>query len=376
MNKVNFIIGLALVFCFGCSGNHKDESQSEAKTPKRIIAYVAGWASFDISTIEAKKITHINYAFANIVNGEVQFELDNDSVNIQKLIKLKNINPDLKLLYSIGGWVWSDQFSNVAVSHDSRNKFAKSAVKLMQKYQFDGIDLDWEYPGQRAEDNIYRPSDKENFTLLLKELREQLNALSNETNKTYLLTIATGANQLYIDNTDLGEAQKHLDFINIMTYDFYHGWHYQTGHHANLHPSKKEMFGGNSVVESVDRHLNAGVPKDKLVVGIPFYGRKWDGVLPTENGLYQPAKTAGIIIDYKDIKDSLATGDFVRFWDESACAPYAWNKNSNSFISYDDGESLALKIDYIKENNLGGVMFWEYSQDLKGELLNTINAKY
>ena len=137
----------------------------------KVIGYVAGYEDFDPSLVDANKLTHINYAFANIVEGEPKFELKTDSIKISKLIALKKINPTLKILYSIGGWVWSNNFSHTSAYKESRIKFAKSSVKLMKKHGFDGVDLDWEFPGQRGEDNDFRPLDKENFNLLLEEVK-------------------------------------------------------------------------------------------------------------------------------------------------------------------------------------------------------------
>ncbi len=370
MNKFTVFI-LLISLLNSCASTSKEETPINKS--KKIIGYVAGYEDYDPSNVDAKKLTHINYAFANIVNGEVQFELEVDSIKIAKIVALKKVNPKLKILYSIGGWVWSNNFSDAAASDANRKKFAVSAVGLMKKHQFDGVDLDWEYPGQRGEDNPYRPSDKRNFTLLLKEIREQLNVQSeNDNNTHYLLTIATGADQNYINNTDLGEAQKYLDFINVMTYDFYHGWHFQTGHHANLADSEKELFNGNSGMASIERHMKAGVPAEKLVMGIPFYGRMWEKVIPGNNGLYQSAKSSGMIVAYHEINKKLKTGKFEQFWDESANAPYLWNESDSIFISWETSKSIEIKSAYVKQKGLGGAMFWEYSLDDNQELLDCL----
>ena len=243
----------------------------------------------------------------------------------------------------------------------------------MLKYKLDGIDLDWEYPGQIGEDNVFRPEDKQNFTLLLGEIRRQLEELEAKSGIHYLLTIASGGDQLYIDHTDLGEAQKHLDFINIMTYDFYSGLDSVTGHHANLNLSANVNSLHKSIQTSVDGHLKAGVPVEKIVLGIPFYGRMWTGVTQQNNGLYQKAKSVGTIVDYNIIIDKYMNKNFVKILDEAAKAPYLWNNDSCRFISFEDTTSLALKLRFVKEKGLGGAMFWEYSLDYKSELLNTIN---
>lgn len=368
--KQSFIIVFIISCFFACSS--LDKTSNGAKEDLKIIGYVAGYENFDPAKIDATKLTHINYAFANIVKGNVEFELATDSLKIVNLMGLKKQNPNLKIMYSIGGWVWSDQFSDIAAYEDSRIKFAKSAVKLMKSYGFDGIDIDWEYPGQREEDNVFRPADKENFTLLLAELRKQLETESKTSSTHYLLTIATGANQEYINHTDLKKAYQYLDFINVMGYDYYNGWFHQTGHHANLYPSKQEKFGGNSGVEAITRHLKAGVPANKLILGIPFYGRKWEKVTPVNNGLYQSAKTANVIIAAWKIAEEIKSGKFQQFYDEAAQASYLWNAQDSIFISYETPKEIEVKAKFIKENKLGGAMFWEYSLDNKQELLDKL----
>ncbi|HJR99513.1 MAG TPA: glycoside hydrolase family 18 protein [Flavobacterium sp.] len=368
--KSVFLILIASLF-FACSS--VNQKQNETNDDFKIIGYVAGYEDFDPAKIDATKLTHLNYAFANIVDGNVQFELATDKAKIKSTIALKKQNPNLKVLYSIGGWVWSDQFSNIAAYQDSREKFAKSAVKLMKEYGFDGIDIDWEFPGQRAEDNVFRPSDKENFTLLLGELRKQLELQTKVDSKYYLLTIAAASDQEYINHTDLGKAHKYLDFINVMCYDFYNGWFHQTGHQANLYVSKGEKFGGNSISESVEKLLKVGVPAKKLIIGVPFYGRKWEKVSTANNGLYQSAQTGSAITPFWQITKELESGKFQQFYDASAKASYLWNAQDKIFISYDSPKDIELKVTFIKKNKLGGAMFWEYSLDNKQELLNKLH---
>lgn len=367
-------------FFIGCNNSpekqevtpQKKSIEKESHVNLKIIGYAAGYEDYDFSKIDATKLTHINFAFANIIDGKAAFELETDADKIATLIGLKRQNPDLKVLYSVGGWVWSDQFSTMAAYDASRKKFAESCVELLKKHQFDGVDLDWEYPGQRAEDNDFRPSDKDNFTLLLAEIRQALDVQGAKDQTHYLLTIATGADQAYIDHTNLEEAHKHLDFINVMGYDYYQGWMFQTGHHANLYPSDKEKYGGNSGVEAIDRHIKAGVPTEKLVLGIPFYGRQWEKVAPTDVPLYASANQGGYIISYWEILEKLKSGKYEKMYDASAKASYLWNASENVFISWETPKEIQLKAEYIKEKGLGGAMFWEYSLDKDQELLNAL----
>ena len=189
----------------------------------KIVAYVNSWQdNWGKNNEKANQVTHINYAFANIKDRKVVEGNDNDAEVLKKLNQLKLTNKDLKILISVGGWSWSKNFSDAVLTESSRQKFANSAIDFVLKHNIDGVDLDWEYPGQIGDNNRFRPEDKENFTAILQLLRKKLDSLANG-QKTYLLTVATGANQKYLDHTDMKKAQQYLDFINIMTYDFVTG---------------------------------------------------------------------------------------------------------------------------------------------------------
>jgi chitinase len=345
-----------------------------------VVGYVAGFRNFDFGAIDAAKLTHINYAFANIIGGEVKFGsegIDDTEMNvddIRALVSLKDVNPDLKVLVSVGGWGWSGNFSDAALTDSSRNRFAASAARFVLEHSLDGIDLDWEYPNHPGAGNIYRQEDVHNFTLMLRCVREHLDSLAAEEGRKekYLLTIATGASELYAANTELGELQQYLDFINIMTYDFHHGASYQTGHHSNLFLSSFDAPDGDATERAVEIHIRDGVPASKLNIGVPFYGRVWDGVEPVSNGLYRKARTTGAGMSYTDVLKALADPAYTRHYDTSAASPFLWNETDSVFISYDDQVSLAAKMNYVREKGLGGVMFWEYTEDVDGMLLNAI----
>ncbi len=343
-----------------------------------IIGYVTGhgWTK---EQIEAQKLTHINYAFAvPAQNGELAPLSTRDSVNLAALTSLKARNKQVKILISIGGWGGCKYFSDAALNDASRKKFANSAVALLQKHHLDGVDIDWEYPAQVGAGNIFRPADKQNFTEFLRALRNRLDEQGRQDKRTgpnhYLLTAATGADTSFVNHTELGQAQRYLDYVNIMTYDLYHGNDTLTGHHSNLHQSAKGDQSRNSTADAVDGHIRAGVPANKIVLGLPFYGRGWADVRPQDNGLYQPATGKRTFISH----DELAAGyinknGFVRYWDAEAKAPYLWNPASRTFISYADEESFGYKLSYVRAKGLAGVMFWEYVHDLQQKkLLNTI----
>lgn len=377
-----FFLSLIVVFTLGCkssSENVEDTSNSEeiSKVERRVVGYIAGYRKYDFSKMQADKLTHINYAFANIIDGKVAFDTAKiDGVQLKKedideLNELKSKNPDLKILVAVGGWTWSGGFSDATLTEESRARLAKSAADFVVKTGLDGIDFDWEFPNQPGAGNIHRPEDKENFTMMLKAVREELDKVNTE----YLLTIATNDDSVYAANTELGKIHQYLDFINIMTYDFHHGGMHETGHHANLFSSEYDEPNGSSVEKSVKIHLDAGIPAGKINVGIPFYGRMWKGVEENDkNGLYVQAETTGDIIYYRKIaQNMLNDGFWKRYWDESAKAPYLWNETHSEFISYEDEESIRHKIQYLKKMGLSGVMFWEYTDDYQSRLLDAVH---
>lgn len=376
-----FVIALS-VMLFSCNSSlNKTSETKEVKNEKEymVVAYVAGYRDFDFTTIDVSGITHINYAFGNIRNGEAVFDttkIDGKNLSPDDIVKLNSLkakNPDLKVLVSIGGWSWSKGFSNAAMTEASRAKFAESCARFVKEYKLDGIDLDWEYPNQIGGGNPHHPLDVHNFTLMLKEVRAELDKIGAADNKHYLLAIATGADKAYVDNTELGEIHKYIDFLNIMTYDFYNGWHHVNGHLANLYPSAHPELDMNSVVNAVDMHVNAGFPAKKINLGIPFYGRLWTGIeAEGDQFLFNKAGSNGMGIDYINFYRKIDNDGYKRYWDDNAKAPYLWNAEKKEFISYEDEESIVLKVKYLKQRGLAGAMFWEYSADHENKLLNAL----
>ncbi|GAB3549757.1 glycoside hydrolase family 18 protein [Spirosoma fluminis] len=343
-----------------------------------IIGYVTGdgWTK---EQIDPKKVTHINYAFAiPAQTGELAPLSAKDSVNLATLTSLKAENKDLKILISVGGWGGCKYFSDAALTDASRRKFANSAVALLKKHRLDGVDIDWEYPDQPGAGNIYRPADKQNFTLFLKAIRDRLDEQGKTDERVganhYLLTAATGGDTAFVNHTELGKAQQYLDYVNIMTYDLYHGNDKVTGHHSPLYQSAKGDHSRNSTADAVDGHIRAGVPASKIVLGLPFYGRGWADARPQDNGLFQPAPGKHSFISHDELIDKyINKNGFTRYWDTDAKAPYLWNPTSRTFISYADEESFGYKTDYIKSKQLAGVMFWEYMYDVRHDkLLNKV----
>lgn len=348
------------------------------KHNKKIVGYYAAWAlksDFAPDNIDTSLVTHINYAFADI-GDDLKIHLgfpDVDISNFEKLNQLKEKNEKLKTLISVGGWTWSGKFSDAALTEKSRADFSDSCVDFILKYGFDGIDLDWEYPvGKGLETNIERPEDKQNFTLLLKAIRDRLNQQSKVDGKEYLLSIAGGPGQWYVDGTQLDILHQYIDFATIMTYDIHNSMDMFTDFNAPLYNNtdSSPQFKW-SVDTSVDAWLSAGFPKDKLILGVPFYGHKFDSVTNANNGLYQPFSGCDFV-GYRNLADTfLKDPGYTRHYHQQSMVP--WLFNGSTFISYDDAQSIGLKAQFVKEKDLGGAAIWELSHDPEKILLSALN---
>lgn len=359
-------------------------------TTRQVIAYFAAWAvygrNFHVTDVDASLITRLNYAFANITGGECVLGdsyADTDKFypgdtwdagalrgSFHQLQLLKAKNPHLKTLLSIGGWTWSSGFSDAAMTDASRSRFAKSCVALMTKYGFDGLDLDWEYPGGGGL-AAGKPEDKQNFTLLLAAFRKELDAAGSG----HLLSIAVGAAPAVIANLELSKIHPYLDSINVMTYDFHGGWEKTTGHNSPLFRGKDDPSpAGWDTDSAVRAYLAGGVPAGKVIVGGAFYGRGWAGVGSAHDGLYQaatgpsPGTWEQGVLDWHDLATNYLP-TFTRKWDAEAKVPWLYDASRQIMISYDDPESLKARAQYVNDKNLGGVMVWELSGDDKAHTL-------
>ncbi len=326
--------------------------------------------------IAARKVTRINYAFANIRNGEIVEGFPHDAENFAVLNSLKTANPGLQILVSVGGWTWSGGFSDMALTPASRHKFVTSAVRFVEKYKLDGVDVDWEYPGAPGIGNRFRLEDSDNYTALMHDLRSTLDDAQQRWHRPLLTSVAAGANLDFLAHTNMRSVANLVDSVNLMSYDYSESSSSPlTGHHAPLlaNPAAPKQI---SVDVSVRAFLAAGVPAPKLVLGVPFYGHAWADVSRTNNGLFQTGKPSNIQADYRTIAGSLLSSGYTRYWDPAACAPYLYNASKRVFISYEDPESVTLKANYALRHNLAGLMFWEYGGDFNGALLDAIDAAF
>jgi len=393
---------------------------SGPQNSKIIVGYFPAWGiyyDYFVKDIDPSKITHINYAFINVRNnipvigvternvgdawadyqGTISAAESVDGIadtwdqtlkgNWNQLRKLKARNPHIKVLAALGGWTWSSGFSDAALP-DNREAFVAACIDRLilgnLPYDaasntggsgaaagvFDGIDIDWEYPVCCGLGNNYRPEDKENYTALLGEFRKQLDQID----PGLLLTIAAPAGPHNIVNHEMAKLPQYLNFINLMTYDYHGSWDAHTGHLAPMVAASDDPYAqaGWSMDETVQTYLGFGIPKDKLVLGLPFYGRSWTGVSagPAGDGLYQSAAGDGPgerdepgMLNYSTIVSRYAPV-YTKYFHNEARVP--WLYDGSNFITYDDPTAIGEKAQYIVQQNLAGAMFWNLMSDVKG----------
>lgn len=343
-----------------------------AQTPKKIVGYYYGKGRPDyrLSDVPAENLTHLIYSHAvpTVQGNCAMSHPDVDGPNLQSFKTLKAKNPGLLVLLSVGGWSGSKYFSDVAATRLARSRFSASCVAILKRYGLDGLDIDWEYPvtGGKATDHK-SPHDKGNFVLLLRQLRNDLDALSEHV----LLTIASTGYHNHLNDLSLQEMANILDWFNLMGYDFNEMEPERTFHHSALfgwpatsNPNRDAAEFANSDA-AVRWYLDHGVPPAKIVLGLPFYGHAWAEVRGENNGLLQPyLRMPGEdgTLSYREIEQAYLPA-YVRYWDDQAKVPWLYNKKTRIMISYEDPESIAAKAKYVMQRQLGGIMFWDLGQD-------------
>jgi chitinase len=328
---------------------------------------------------------YVNYAFLDLKeDGTVAFyDTYADPLNLEAMKEYKMKYPAVKVLISVGGWTLSKYFSPVAADPAKRQRFAETAIQIIRKYNLDGIDIDWEYPGGGGKEGNYEsPDDGKNFVLLLKTLREALDEAAKEDHKDYLLTAATPADPVKAGRIDWNEASEYLDSINIMTYDYHGAWDTITGHQAPLYCNPNAPYTDENVKYhfcvnyTVQWYIQHVPDKTKITVGLPFYSRSFANVPPENDGLYQPfsgtpdgtwgpaSETYGVM-DYWDVAEKNQSSDYDYHWDSIAQVAWLYSPSKKIFITFDDPKAIGIKVDYMLKNGLGGVMIWEITADRK-----------
>lgn len=321
----------------------------------KIIAYYTGNGEM-IQQYPVGKLTHIIYSFLKLQNDTLTFHNEKQRLALQQLVQLKNVYPQLKIMVSIGGWGGCAACSDLFSSEEHRNSFARNTVALFKEYNIDGLDLDWEYPVIKGyPGHKYDVSDKENFTLLVKQLRKEMG-------NNYLLSFAAGGFISYLEQSiDWKAVVPLVDFINLMTYDLVSGNSTVTGHHTPLADYRP---GQESTQKCVNWLLHMNIAAEKLIIGAAFYARVWENVPDSNHGLYQRGKfKQSVPYNNFGVYFSNSSG-FTYHWDKKAKAPFQYDQRKLLFASFDDKRSIGKKTKFIRRKKLGGLMFWELGNDL------------
>ncbi|MER7764512.1 glycoside hydrolase family 18 protein [Streptomyces sp. NPDC097619] len=425
----SFSLLTALAPAASATTDHDSGRDGHHRSYKR-VGYFTQWGvygrDFQVQDLDksgtAAKLTHINYAFGNVspqgecIMGNIPGEADawadyqrgldaENSVdgvadtwdqplagNFNQLRELKAKHRGLKALISLGGWSWSTNFSDAALTPASRKKLVTSCIDLYIKGNlpvdggrggagaaagvFDGIDLDWEWPGSAGDtDTKFRPEDKKNFTALVKEFRTQLDALARSQKRAkYELTAYVPTATAKIDaGFEVRKIMKDFDFVNLQGYDFHVSGEAKTNQQSALY-SRRDY----SVDGTVRAWLDRGAPAHKLVMGMPFYGQGWTGVQGGGDGLGQPAtgpapaKWGAGYEDYEELKKLAASGTYKIHRDLRN--GHAWLFDGTTLWTYDDPQVLTAKTRYVREHGLGGAMFWSLDADTSdGELITAVD---
>ena len=322
MNKTRIILSMALAMLVAATS-----AARKVKTDNMVVvAYVTSWTQ---EVPDPAVMTHINYAFGHVSDSFDGVRIDNPE-RLRMIVGLKEKNPALKVMLSIGGW-GSGRFSEMAASEKNRKGFVEDCRRVVDDFKLDGIDIDWEYPTQSSAGISSSPEDTGNFTLLMRDLRRALG-------KKKLLTAATVCDAKYID---FRSCIQYMDFVNVMAYDMGN----PPQHHSALFPSP--VASHITASQAVEEHLKAGVPADKLVLGMPFYGRggREDG------GLREYDRTGILPRGYE------------KRWDDVGKVPYIANGQGVLVRGYENCKSLAEKCQFVLDHHLRGGMYWDYASD-------------
>ena len=341
---------LCFIFIFGLTSCEQSKQTKQQSEPQ-IIAYYSGDKE-RIDQYDLSGVDQLIYSFLHLKGNKLAIDNEQDSITLQYLTGLKKQYPELKVLVSLGGWTGCKTCSEVFSTEQGRAEFVSSTVNIIEAYDADGIDLDWEYPAIEGPPNHpFKKEDRDNFTSLVAGLRKAMQPGD-------ILSFAAGGFPEYLEQSiDWPAVMPHVDNVNLMSYDLVGGYSKVTGHHTPLYSTDQQYRSADQAVKWL---LEAGVPASKIIIGAAFYGRIWGHVPPANNGLYQSG-------DFKRGVDqnnfAQVTEGFIFYRDTLAMAPYAYNPTDSLFLTYDDSTSVRLKSEYALNNKLGGIMFWELLND-------------
>jgi len=329
----------------------------ENNLSKVVIGYYASWKKkeFDHNKIQYKYLTHLAHAFTK-PDSEGNLIVDEEYI-YPELNQTAHKN-NVKVIMSIGGWGNCKGFPGMSSTAENRKRFINQVLQFCKNNNYDGVDIDWEF--------VSNPEEQQNFVFFIKELSVALRAQ----NPSLLLTMAAPSGDHWGKWVNYEEVIDYFDYISCMTYNYHGEWTDHSGHNSPLYTCRNDPCG--SVDDSYLYFLGRQVPKEKLLLGIPFYGRSFDC-----KDLYQKFEKSKPY-RYSEIINFLNSG-WSYVWDDCSEVSYIQNQDKTEIISFDDERSVAIKCQYIKEKQVAGVIIWELSEDYyenSSVLLEVIGKKF
>ncbi|WP_374684740.1 glycosyl hydrolase family 18 protein [Scandinavium hiltneri] len=367
---------------------YQQEQKQKVAGQRKVVGYFPEWGVYDAHNnftpikVNTSLISHLNYGFAVIKNGVVVMHDTEKAPELMKDLATRMAASGVKYMISIGGWDNSQEgvFEAATATAAGTERLAQSMVDYMLQWKFDGIDIDWEYPDTEAEKN--------QFTSLIQLLRSKLDAQGLKDDKYYQLSSAVTTNHNNIQYINPEVTAPLLDSVNVMAYDIHGAFDPITGHNAPQFANSKDADQKLNVSSTMQEYANTWhVPKSKLLMGVPFYGRGWGNVEPTEiipglPGLFAPG-SATVKGKWDDVgqftgtnpwytlKEKLAQG-YTRYWDSESHVPYMYNPTTKVLLTYDDPQSISEKVDYINQQGFAGAIIWDISGDTSNYELGKI----
>ena len=343
----------------------KAEEEAPMDTRKgRTVMYIMDSHDLKLRDEDAHALDQMNYSFALIRDGKADGSHWRELKKVQAFLKR---NPHVDGVLSIGGW-GADGFSDACLTEEGRITLANSLLRLMDDCGFVGIDVDWEYPGVPGTGIVSREEDVENWYALLALLRDGLDHREALHGREYHLSVALGAGDNQLAVLDPARLGKLIDQAVVMAYDMA-GFDRITGHHSGLYPDEDRPMSGARAVKTL---VNGGLPAEKILLGMPAYGRVWRQVAGGGDGLGQRANTSGNKTISFDELLRLEEQGYTRYFDDQAKVP--WWFDGSSFVSGDDDRSIAYKGKWVVENGLQGIAVWQYTQDAEGAMMTMLDA--
>lgn len=366
----------------GVAGASSDASDEQSS--KRIVGYYPSWAGdYTPRDVPYEKLTHLDFAFLE-PNSDGEVELpgaDGASPGLLEQFREEtDEHEETSFMFSISAGWYSGTFSDAALTAERRQRFARTAVEFVQTYDFDGIDVDWEHP-----DGTIREDDPHHLTLLLAEIRRQLDELGEATKRDddderdgrqYELSMTVAPEPSIADPLEVAKLGDYVDFINVMNYDVHHEGTDYTTHNAPLYPAPDDPNGDRlvSAHDSMQYWAEQPIAREKLTFGVPFYGWSFEAVPSENDGLFQPFGESDSET-YWNVRENVEPKSHYEYhWHAKAEVPWLYSPEDRVLVSYDDERSIANKTEYVVDNDFGGVMCWELSQDPSNTLIETIHG--